>query len=129
MKKIFITGNVGKDPEIRSDGKGGEFVTFSLAVSVGTKQNPKTDWVGITCNGKTADTVKNYVKKGNKLLIEGFPSIHAYIAKDGTATGEMRVAMYTFEFIGSIPQDNHEEVATRQQELPINNIQGDEIPF
>ena len=76
-----MTGNVGRDPEVRADQNGNQFVTFSLAVSVGTKQNPKTDWIDITCNGKLADVAKNYVKKGTKLLIEGFPSVHAYMSK------------------------------------------------
>ena len=52
MKKIIITGNVGRDPEMKISQNGEEFVTFSLGVSVGTKDKPKTDWVDISCNGK-----------------------------------------------------------------------------
>ncbi len=99
MKKIILTGNVGKDPEIRSDQNGNQFATFSLAVSVGTKQNPKTDWIDIVCNGKLVDTAKNYIKKGTKLLIEGFPSVHAYLSKDNTPAATMRVYVNNFEFL------------------------------
>ena len=60
MKKIIITGNVGRDPEVRSDQSGAQFVTFSVGVSVGTKQNPKTDWVDISCGGKLVDVAKKH---------------------------------------------------------------------
>ena len=64
MKKIIITGNVGRDPEMRADQTGGQFASFSVGVSVGTKQNPKTDWVDVTCNGKLSDIARNFIKKG-----------------------------------------------------------------
>lgn len=52
MKKLIITGNVGDDPIIRTNPSGAEFACFSVGVSVGVKENPKTDWVDVTCNGK-----------------------------------------------------------------------------
>lgn len=61
------------------------FVTFSVAVTTGPKDNQKTDWLEISCNGRTAETVQKWVKKGSKLLIEGTPSAHAYINKEGQA--------------------------------------------
>ena len=64
MKKIFVTGNVGRDPEVRYAPNGESFVTFSLAVTTGPKDNQKTDWLEISCNGRTAETVQKWVKKG-----------------------------------------------------------------
>lgn len=101
MKKIFVTGNVGRDPETRYAPNGESFVTFSLAVSSGTKANPRTDWMEVSCNGKTAEVVQNYVRKGSKLLIEGTPSVNAYISKEGKPVGTLRIAASTIEFIGS----------------------------
>lgn len=101
MKKIIVTGNVGRDPELRADQNGSQFATFSIGVSVGTKQNPKTDWVDVSCNGKLADLARNYIKKGSKLLIEGFPSVNAYINKENKAVGTLRINAGNIEFIGS----------------------------
>lgn len=101
MKKIIVTGNVGRDPELRADQNGNQFATFSLGVSVGTKQNPKTDWVDVSCNGKLADVARNYIKKGSKLLVEGFPSVNAYINKENKPVGTLRINANNFEFIGS----------------------------
>ena len=99
MKKIIITGNVGRDPELRADQGGNQFATFSVGVSVGTKQSPKTDWVEVSCNGKLADLAKNYIKKGSKLLIEGFPSANAYINKENKPVASLRVFANTVEFL------------------------------
>ncbi len=142
MKKIIITGNVGRDPELRADQNGNQFATFSVGVSVGTKQNPKTDWVEVTCNGKLFDVARNYVKKGSKLLIEGFPSVNAYINKDNKAIGTLRVNASNFEFLGrredeSIDNNQSNQSLSSVYDLPdtdsgVPSISSDElnsIPF
>lgn len=101
MKKIFVTGNVGRDPESRYAPSGESFVTFSLAVTTGPKNNQKTDWLEISCNGKTAEVVQTYVRKGTKLLVEGTPSANAYINKEGKPVATLRVSASNIEFIGS----------------------------
>src|SRR3989338_3315828 len=110
MKKIIITGNVGKDPELRADQSGNQFVTFSVGVSVGTKQAPKTDWVEINCNGKLSDVARNYIKKGSKLLVEGFPSVSAYVNRENKQVGTLKVYASNFESLGSKGEDgSHDE--------------------
>lgn len=99
MKKIIITGNVGRDPEMRADQTGNQFASFSVGVSVGTKQNPKTDWVDVSCNGKLSDVARNYVKKGTKILVEGFPSVNAYINKENKPVGTLRVYASNIELL------------------------------
>ncbi len=101
MKKIFVTGNVGRDPESRYAPSGESFVTFSLAVTTGSKDNQKTDWLEISCNGRTAETVQKWVRKGTKLLVEGTPSANAYVNKEGKAVATLRVSASNIEFIGS----------------------------
>ena len=96
-----MTGNVGRDPEVRYAPNGESFVTFSLAVTTGPKDNQKTDWLEISCNGRTAETVQKWVKKGSKLLIEGTPSANAYINREGQAVASLRVSAANIEFIGS----------------------------
>jgi len=145
MKKIFVTGNVGKDPESRADQSGNQFVTFSIGVSVGTKQTPKTDWVEISCNGKLADVARNYVKKGSKLLVEGFPSVSAYVNRENKPVGTLRVYANNFEFIGSKREDDtsHDHHQQEHEDSSVYHLpeatsgassgnialQSDDIPF
>ncbi len=99
MKKILITGNVGRDPDVRVDQSGNNFATFSVAVSVGTKK-PKTDWVQVSCTGKLSEIARNYIKKGSKLLVEGFPTVNVYLDKQNKPTGTLVVYANNIEFLG-----------------------------
>jgi single-strand DNA-binding protein len=102
MKKIIITGNVGKDPELRQNTTSdGQFATFTVAVSVGNKQNPKTDWVDVSCNGKLAEIVCAYVKKGSKVLVSGFPTAKAYINKENIPVATLLVYADDVEFLSA----------------------------
>lgn len=99
MKKIIITGNVGREPQIKTDRTNSDMAFFSVGVSVGTKQNPKTDWVEIICNNKLADIAKNFIKKGSFLLIEGFPITDAYINKENKAISVLKIIANNIEFL------------------------------
>lgn len=110
MKKIIVTGNVGRDPEQRTTTTGDSFVVFSLAVSSGTKAKPKTDWLKISCSSEhLINLAMQYIKKGSKLLIEGTPSVNAYINKENKAVGTLRVLANTIEFIGGKKEDDTSE--------------------
>lgn len=142
MKKIIITGNVGRDPEMRADQTGGQFASFSVGVSVGTKQNPKTDWVDVTCNGKLADLARNYIKKGSKILVEGFPSVNAYVNRENKPVGTLRVYANNIEFLGkredstgtddannNEPVYNLPEVNESSMASSSGSLTSDDIPF
>jgi single-strand DNA-binding protein len=76
----MLIGNLGSDPEVRSTTGGNRVATFSLATSRqwnspnGEKQE-KTEWhrcvVWNTKGSGLADVVEKYVKKGDKLFVEG----------------------------------------------------------
>lgn len=94
MKKIIVNGNVGRNAENKET-----FTSFSLAVSSGTKANPKTDWLEITCFGKTAEIAQQHIKRGDKVLIDGVPSAGAYVNKEGKAVAVLKVIANNIEFI------------------------------
>ncbi|HEY1497701.1 MAG TPA: single-stranded DNA-binding protein [Candidatus Solibacter sp.] len=76
VNKVILLGNVGKDPEIRSTGGGTMVASFTLATSdryqdaQGNWQD-KTEWHNLKAFKRTAEIVRDYVKKGTKLYIEG----------------------------------------------------------
>ena len=80
LNKVILIGNLGSDPEVRSATGGNRVANFSLATSrqwndaSGVKQE-KTEWHRcVAWNSKVstlADIVEKYVKKGDKLYIEG----------------------------------------------------------
>jgi single-strand DNA-binding protein len=84
----MLIGNLGSDPEIRTTGGGARVAQFSLATSRrwndrNGQQQEKTEWHRVICWEKLADVVERYVKKGDKLYVEGEIEYRTYEDKDG----------------------------------------------
>ena len=78
VNKVILVGNVGKDPEIRTTQDGKEIANLILATSETWKdratgeKREKTEWHRIVIFSEgLVSIVKNYVKKGAKLFVEG----------------------------------------------------------
>jgi single-strand DNA-binding protein len=90
VNKVFLLGNVGKDPEIRSTAGGNMVANFSLATS-DRFQDPqgnwqdRTEWHTLVAFKRTAEIVRDYVKKGSKLFIEGKIQTRSWEDKDTKA--------------------------------------------
>ena len=90
VNKVILIGNLGRDPEIRSTQDGREIATLALATSENWKdrntgeRREKTEWhrVVIFSEG-LVNVVKNYVKKGSKLYIEGQLQTRKYTDQSG----------------------------------------------
>jgi single-strand DNA-binding protein len=92
LNKVTLIGNLGNDPEVRSTTGGSRVATFSLATSrqwndaAGGKQE-KTEWhrcvVWNTKSSQLADIVERYVKKGDKLYVEGRIEYRQWQDKEG----------------------------------------------
>ena len=126
MKRLTITGNIGRDPEMRLDPSGTQFATFAVGISTGTKTNPKTDWVDVSCNGKLAEIACMYAKKGTKVLVDGYPNVNAYINKDNIPVGTMRLYANSIELLSRVDSD-----ATNSDVhmLPEGDASTLEVPF
>lgn len=76
VNKVILLGNVGKDPEIRSLPSGTTVANLSLATSERFKDNggewkDRTEWHNLVAFQKRAEIIRDYVKKGSKIYIEG----------------------------------------------------------
>ncbi|MDX1917204.1 MAG: single-stranded DNA-binding protein [Rickettsiaceae bacterium] len=78
LNKVTLIGNCGKDPEIRTTSDGKEIANFSIATSESWndkttgERKEKTEWHRVVVfNEGLVRIVKNYVKKGTSLYVEG----------------------------------------------------------
>ncbi len=76
VNKVLLLGNVGKDPEIRSTAGGTIVASFSLATADRQKDQTgqwvdKSEWHNLVAFNRTAEIVRDYVKKGTQLFVEG----------------------------------------------------------
>jgi single-strand DNA-binding protein len=86
MQKVILIGNLGKDPEAKSFDNGGKIVNFTVGVTergYKTKEGKEIQWFNCSVrqNG-LAGVVEQYVKKGNKVYVEGKLRTREY-EKDG----------------------------------------------
>ena len=78
LNKVTLIGNLGRDPEIRTTGEGKEIANLSIATTetwkdrVTGERRERTEWHRVVIfNEGLVSIIKNYVKKGSKLYIEG----------------------------------------------------------
>ena len=77
INKVILVGNVGRDPEIRHQPSGGAVANLSMATSESWKdkqsgqQQERTEWHRVVFFGRQAEIVRDYVKKGDRLYVEG----------------------------------------------------------
>ena len=90
VNKVILIGNVGKDPDVRYLDSGVAVATFSLATTErgytlqnGTQVPDRTEWHNIVLWRGLAQTAEKYVRKGDKLYIEGKIKSHSYDDQNG----------------------------------------------
>lgn len=95
VNKVMLIGNLGADPEIRTTSGGTRVANFSLATSRdwtadGGQKQEKTEWHKIVVWNNSrgsglVDVVEKYLKKGDRVYVEGRIEYRSYEdKKDGT---------------------------------------------
>lgn len=90
LNKVMLIGNVGKEPNIRYIDNGVCTATFPLATTTrgytlenGTQVPDRTEWHNIVMWRRLAEVVEKYVRKGDKLYIEGELRTRSYDDRKG----------------------------------------------
>jgi single-strand DNA-binding protein len=103
LNKCCFIGNVGKDPEIRSSQSGKEIANFSLAVTEKWKDHAtgekkeRTEWVRICVfNEGLVGVIKQYIKKGSKIYVEGSLATRKWTDQSGTEKYSTEVVLKGF---------------------------------
>lgn len=130
MQKFIAIGNVGQDPEVKLVGES-KVANFSLATTErgftkrdGTKVEDKTDWHNIVAWRGLAEIIEKYVKKGDKIYIEGKVKTRSYDDKDGNKRYVTEIMVDNIELLGGKPQQTQQQ--TEQFPPQVNE---DGLPF
>lgn len=88
LNKIMLIGNVGQDPKVRAFEGGRKIATVTLATTKkgytlqnGTQVPDRTEWHNLVLSDRLADVAEKYVKKGDKLYVEGELRQRSYESK------------------------------------------------
>jgi single-strand DNA-binding protein len=76
VNHVFLLGNVGRDPEVKITASGMTVASFSLATSERVKDErgnwgERPEWHNLVAFGSTAELIRDHVKKGDKIMVEG----------------------------------------------------------
>ena len=135
VNKVFLIGNCGKDPEIRTS-QSGKFATFTLATTdrayttkSGVQVPERTEWHNIVVGSNgLAEVVERYVRKGTKLFIEGKIRTRKYTARDNTEHYVTEILVDNFELLGGKPEQASAPAAAPNPNPPFYNQQRSQAP-
>lgn len=103
VNKAIIVGRVGGDPDIKTTQDGREIANFSMATSESWKDKATgekkeiTDWHKVVVfNEGLVQVIKNYVKKGSQLYVEGANKTRKWTDKDGIERHTTEIVLQAF---------------------------------
>lgn len=101
MNRIIISGNVVKDPEVRVTQSGKSQTRFAVAVrrpyrNTKTGEN-ETDFFNCTDWGGNATYIGKYIRKGNKVIVEGSLHITQYTDRNGEKRTSVDITVASIE--------------------------------
>jgi single-strand DNA-binding protein len=103
MNKVFLIGNLTKDPEIKMTQTGKKIAKFALAIGDGKDANGNdlVQYFNMTAWDKQADLIENYVKKGHKLCVVGSLQNRSWDKGDGTKAYATDITVREIELLTS----------------------------
>tara|TARA_Y100000992_G_scaffold297047_1_gene260103 strand:- start:967 stop:1392 length:426 start_codon:yes stop_codon:yes gene_type:complete len=139
VNKVILLGRVGNDPDVKFMPSGNAVVNISIATNRKFKNQDsgsyedKTEWHRVVFFNKPAETIGQYVRKGQQLYVEGRLQTRKWQDKDGVEKYSTDIISDNFTFVGSksdsvdniSPQKNQESNDFSNQDI----IKDEDIPF
>jgi len=159
FNKVFLMGNLTRDPQLSYTPNQTAVVDFGLATNRrwtgqdGT-QRQETCFVDCRAFGRQAENINKYLTKGRLIFVEGRLAFESWTAQDGTRRSRHRVTVERFQFLPGTDQMSADQAeqsiggtpasresgynasaelggvdSTVQQSSSANDIPADDIPF
>ena len=147
VNKVILLGRVGADPEVKYMPSGNAVLNLSIATNRKFKNQEsgnyedKTEWHRVVFFNKPAETIGQYVKKGQQLYVEGRLQTRKWQDKDGVEKYSTDIISDNFTFIGSksdalstndsssTNNDNFDQRNKSEDAGALPSQQDDDIPF
>lgn len=120
MQNIVISGNVGKDADLRQTQGGDDVLSFNIAAKQGYGDNASTNWFRCSVWGKRARTLQQYLTKGTKVVVGGEFSTSEYEGKP-----QLNVRVNDVEFMSKGEQRQSDS----RGHAPAADDLDDDVPF
>lgn len=106
LNKVFLLGNLTRDPELRHTAQGTSVANFSIAVNRNYKGSDgefkrETNFFTIVVWGKAGENCSKYLAKGRPVLVEGRLQNRSYETSDGQKRTVTEIVADNVQFLGS----------------------------
>ncbi|MCI6274405.1 MAG: single-stranded DNA-binding protein [Coriobacteriaceae bacterium] len=114
INTVAISGNLGRDPELRATASGTQVCSFSVCVN-GRRQNQQGEWedvpnwVDVTFFGKRAESIELYLSKGSLVFVKGKLHQNRWQDKNGNNRSKLEVIGEDIHFGGGNQQSHTEQ--------------------
>ena len=144
VNKVILIGNLGKDPEIRHLENGATVANFSIATSENYKDRKtgekvsQTEWHNIVAWRGLAEIAEKFIKKGDKIYIEGKLKTRTWQDKEGNNRYSTEVITDNLTMLGSSGEVKPNSEAINAPEKEANPVpekefsspdENDDLPF
>lgn len=139
INKVFISGNLAQDSELKSTSVGTPILTFSVAVNTRRKNRETEQWDDFTtyvdCKmfGSRAEKIAQYLNKGTKAMVEGHLDKHSWTGSDGVKRSKMEVVVDDIDFSNrgrGGPSDSYGYTAPKEKTYSKADLGlPDDLPF
>ncbi len=136
MNKVFLIGNLTKDPELSVTNSGVSVCRLTIAVSR-TFKNPEgereTDFFNIIAWRGLADNCNKFLKKGNKVSVVGSIQNRTFEGNDGVKKYYTEISADDIEFLTPKNSDdegrNFKDNNNKKEVSSLEQIDDDSLPF
>ena len=140
MNKVFIVGNLTRDPELRTVRDGISVCSFTVAVNRRIRNaeagQPEADFFRVTAWRGLGENCSRFLAKGRKVAVTGSVSVSTYTGNDGTTRATLEVTADDVEFLSPRGEGGEVPDAPRPQAAPAApqsngfvQVDDDELPF
>ena len=134
INRVNLTGNLTRDPELRTTTGGISVLTFGLAVN-DRKRGENGEWedvpnfIDCVMFGNRAESVSRFIVKGSKVAVEGKLRYSTWEGKDGKRS-KIEVIVDEIEFLSRIPTGGNQTVQNAVDTNPYQmDVYDEDLPF
>lgn len=136
MNKVYLIGNLTRDPELSVTSSGVAFCRFSIAVNrtfINADGNREADFFNITVWRTQAENCGKFLKKGSKIAIVGSLQNRTYEDKEGVKRTVTDIVASEVEFLSTNNrgEEGMQDVPSpvKSGKGPLEEVDDDSLPF
>ena len=132
INKVMVTGNLTRDPEMRSTNSGTPVMNFGIAVNDRRRNQQTGEWeeypnfIDCTMFGTRAEAISQYLSKGSKVAIDGKIHFEQW-ERDGKKNSKISIIANEIEFMSRT--DKVDKPAQQPAGQGAGSVYDEDIPF